>query len=84
MEVRNIWMVRMVWRLPKTLMIRIIPRMFSSGDRKRRYNSMSADVDVTQEEMEAFRLKRDRAGDPMAKVMDQGDSNEEVLLEYKK
>ena len=57
---------------------------FSSGDQKRRYNSMSADVDVTQEGMEAFRLKRDWADDPMAKVIDQGDSNEEVLLEYKK
>mmetsp|Transcript_36617 Transcript_36617/g.56264 ORF Transcript_36617/g.56264 Transcript_36617/m.56264 type:complete len:140 (+) Transcript_36617:366-785(+) len=46
-------------------------------ERKRKYNSMSTEVDVTEEEMEAYRQKRDRADDPMAKISNNGE-----LLEY--
>jgi len=46
---------------------------------KRKYNSLSAEVDVTEEDMEAYRLRKGRgAEDPMAKL------GEEELLEYKK
>ncbi|KAL7544676.1 hypothetical protein ACHAWF_008044 [Thalassiosira exigua] len=45
---------------------------------KRKYNSLSAEVDVTEEDMEAYRLRKGRgAEDPMA-------NNGEELLEYKK
>lgn len=47
-------------------------------DRKRKYNSMTAQSEVTEEEMEAFRLKKERADDPMARIQ-----NSEGLLEYK-
>ena len=52
----------------------------NEGDeRKRKYNSISSDgMDVTEEEMEAFRLRKGRADDPMAKL-----ANSEELLEYK-
>lgn len=46
---------------------------------KRRYNSVTADVDVTTEEMEAYRMKRQRADDPLSKLADT-----EEILEYKK
>jgi pre-mRNA-processing factor SLU7 len=47
--------------------------------RKRKYNSISSDgMDVTEEEMEAFRLRRERSDDPMAKL-----ANNDGLLEYK-
>jgi pre-mRNA-processing factor SLU7 len=42
--------------------------------KKRKYNSNTAEVDVTQEEMEAYRMKKDRGADPMAKI-----SSDEVL-----
>ena len=45
---------------------------------KRRYNSVDANVDVTAEDMEAYRLKRQRADDPLAKLADT-----EEILEYK-
>ncbi len=45
---------------------------------KRKYNSVDANIDVTAEEMEAFRMKRQRADDPLAKLADS-----EELLEYK-
>eukprot|EP00538_Stauroneis_constricta_P011417 CAMPEP_0119548946 /NCGR_PEP_ID=MMETSP1352-20130426/2749_1 /TAXON_ID=265584 /ORGANISM="Stauroneis constricta, Strain CCMP1120" /LENGTH=656 /DNA_ID=CAMNT_0007594359 /DNA_START=43 /DNA_END=2010 /DNA_ORIENTATION=- len=35
-------------------------------DRKRKYNSLGADADVTAEEMEAYRMKKGRSDDPMA------------------
>jgi len=35
---------------------------------KRKYNSLNTDVDVTEEQMEAYRLKKGRSDDPMAKV----------------
>lgn len=44
-----------------------------ASDRKRGYNSMSA-VDVTAEDMEAYRLKKSKREDPMALV-----SSEELL-----
>jgi pre-mRNA-processing factor SLU7 len=37
-------------------------------DRKRKYNSMNAEVDVTEEEMEAYRLRKERSADPMANI----------------
>ncbi len=49
----------------------------SNENHKRKYNSMNAEVDVTEEEMEAYRLRKERGDDPMAKVT----SNE--LLDYK-
>lgn len=49
----------------------------SKDERKRKYNSMNAEVDVTQEEMEAYRLRKERSDDPMAKI-----SSDEVL-DYK-
>jgi len=47
------------------------------NDTKRKYNSLSADVDVTQEEMEAYRLRKERSNDPMAKI------RSDELLSYK-
>lgn len=45
---------------------------------KRKYNSLSADVDVTEEDMEAYRMRKERgANDPMANLGDE-------LLDYKK
>ena len=41
-------------------------------ERKRGYN-VTYDADVTEEEMEAFRMKRARAEDPMANFVDNGD-----------
>jgi len=49
----------------------------NEDDRKRKYHSVNAQVDVTEEEMEAYRMKKDRTDDPMAKL-----SSEEVL-DYK-
>lgn len=46
----------------------------SLDDRKRTYNSMQA-VDVTLEDMEAYRLKRGKEEDPMAALLD----SEELL-----
>jgi pre-mRNA-processing factor SLU7 len=43
-------------------------------DKKRKYNSMNAAVDVTTEDMEAYRLLKDRKSDPMASI-----SSEKVL-----
>lgn len=48
------------------------------GGKKREYNSMK-NVEVTVEDMEVYRLKRQKEEDPMAKFMDS-----EELLEYKK
>ena len=49
----------------------------SIDDQKRKYNSIDDNVDVTKEEMEAYRLKKGRADDPMLKIDGDG------LLEYK-
>ena len=49
-----------------------------SGDaRKRNYNSLNTEVSVTEEEMEAYRLRKDRGDDPMAQI------SSEKLLDYK-
>ena len=49
------------------------------GKNKRKYNSSSVEVDVTEEDMEAYRLSKGRgAEDPMANMDD------EELLDYKK
>jgi pre-mRNA-processing factor SLU7 len=46
--------------------------------KKKKYNSLSADVNVTEEDMEAYRLLKERgAEDPLANMGDE-------LLEYKK
>eukprot|EP00551_Chaetoceros_affinis_P004233 CAMPEP_0203663270 /NCGR_PEP_ID=MMETSP0090-20130426/914_1 /ASSEMBLY_ACC=CAM_ASM_001088 /TAXON_ID=426623 /ORGANISM="Chaetoceros affinis, Strain CCMP159" /LENGTH=617 /DNA_ID=CAMNT_0050526155 /DNA_START=241 /DNA_END=2094 /DNA_ORIENTATION=+ len=49
-----------------------------TGGSKRKYNSVDAEVDVTAEEMEAYRLKKERADDPLAKL-----AESEEILEYK-
>jgi pre-mRNA-processing factor SLU7 len=50
----------------------------ANTDRKRKYNSVGADVDVTEEEMEAYRLQKNRGtADPMA------DLGGDELLDYK-
>jgi pre-mRNA-processing factor SLU7 len=46
---------------------------------KRKYNSLHSDVDVTPEQMEAYRLKKERSDDPMAKFR-----NSDEILEYRK
>lgn len=37
-----------------------------TDDRKRKYNSMRADAEVTKEDVEAYRLEKRHAEDPMA------------------
>eukprot|EP00934_Nitzschia_sp_Nitz4_P006300 Nitzschia sp. Nitz4//scaffold133_size116822//22229//24157//NITZ4_003796-RA/size116822-processed-gene-0.103-mRNA-1//1//CDS//3329535363//6290//frame0 len=49
-----------------------------AGQQGGKYNSMNAQVDVTDAEMEAYRLRKERGDDPMAKI-----GNDE-LLDYKK
>jgi len=44
---------------------------------KRKYNSMNAETDVTAEEMEAYRMRKEVRSDPMAKI------SSDKLLEYK-
>ena len=46
--------------------------------KKRKYNSVGTEVDVTAEEMEAYRLKKERTDDPMNQF------GSEEILEYKK
>ena len=51
----------------------------AKDDRKRKYNSLNADsLDVTEEEMEAYRLSKGSISDPMAKL------GSDEVLEYKK
>ena len=45
--------------------------------KKRKYNSVDADVDVSAEDMEAWRLTRGRSDDPMNKI------TSEELIDYK-
>lgn len=47
------------------------------SERKRKFNSTNAEVNVTEEEMEAYRMRKGRGDDPMTKL-----SSEEVL-DYK-
>mmetsp|Transcript_20996 Transcript_20996/g.31106 ORF Transcript_20996/g.31106 Transcript_20996/m.31106 type:complete len:632 (-) Transcript_20996:2541-4436(-) len=49
----------------------------NSTENKRKYNSLSADVDITEEDMEAYRLRKGSRNDPMAKIAS------DALLEYK-
>lgn len=46
-------------------------------DQKRKYHSMNADVEMTEEIMEAYRLKKDKTSDPMASI------GSDELLDYK-
>jgi len=50
-----------------------------AGDdkRKRKYNSLDSEADVTAEEMEAYRMRKGRGDDPMAKI------SSDKLLDYK-
>jgi pre-mRNA-processing factor SLU7 len=51
----------------------------NDGKNKRKYNSLHAEVDVTEEDMEAYRISKGRGvEDPMAKL------GEEELLDYNK
>ena len=45
--------------------------------KKRKYNSVDAQIDVTAEQMEAYRLQKGRGEDPMAKISD------DQILDYK-
>ena len=47
-------------------------------ENKRKYNSLGSEVDVTEEQMEAYRLKKGRSDDPMAKL------GTDEILDYKK
>jgi pre-mRNA-processing factor SLU7 len=46
-------------------------------DRKRKYHSMNAEVEMTEEDMEAYRLLKDRKSDPMANI------GSDDILDYK-
>ena len=48
-----------------------------ADDRKRKYTSMGAEVKVSLEEMEAYRIKKNRGEDDMSKI------GSDELLEYK-
>mmetsp|Transcript_32548 Transcript_32548/g.79003 ORF Transcript_32548/g.79003 Transcript_32548/m.79003 type:complete len:641 (-) Transcript_32548:26-1948(-) len=50
----------------------------SMDTRKRKYNSVESNVDVTDAEMEAYRLRKEKAADPMAKI------SSDELLDYSK
>ena len=52
-------------------------KAYVGDDRKRKFNSMEANNDVTEEEMEAYRIKKERSDDPMTKI------KSDELLEYK-
>ncbi len=43
-----------------------------TDDRKRKYNSIGSNEEVTAEEMEAYRITRLHADDPMAKMLSDG------------
>lgn len=48
-----------------------------NNGKKRKHNSVDADVDVSAEDMEAWRLARGRSDDPMNKI------TSEELIDYK-
>jgi pre-mRNA-processing factor SLU7 len=48
-----------------------------NDSRKRKYNSVESNVDVTEEQMEAYRLRKERSADPMSQI------NSDELLDYK-
>jgi pre-mRNA-processing factor SLU7 len=43
-----------------------------TDDRKRKYNSLASSDEITPEEMEAYRMTRLHAEDPMAKMLSEG------------
>ncbi|CAL5219695.1 g1583 [Coccomyxa viridis] len=47
-------------------------RATETDDRKRKFNSLAGNEEVTAEEMEAYRMSRNRADDPMAKYLAAG------------
>jgi pre-mRNA-processing factor SLU7 len=49
----------------------------AGDDRKRKYHSMNAEVKITEEDMEAYRLQKEQKSDPMANL------GSEELLDYK-
>lgn len=49
----------------------------AGDDRKRKYHSMNAEVDVTEEDMEAYRLSKGQKSDPMNNI------GSDKLLDYK-
>ncbi|CAB9522866.1 splicing factor SLU7 [Seminavis robusta] len=54
-------------------------KLEAKDDRKRKYNSLNPDsYDVTEEEMEAYRLRKETKSDPMANI------GSDELLDYKK
>lgn len=46
-----------------------------TDERKRKYNSLAGGEEVTPEEMEAYRMTRMRADDPMAKMLTTADDD---------
>jgi len=46
-------------------------------DRKRKYHSLNVEENMTEEEMEAYRLMKERSSDPMAKL------GADEVLDYK-
>ncbi|GAX12620.1 pre-mRNA-processing factor SLU7 [Fistulifera solaris] len=46
-------------------------------ERKRKYNSMNAEVDISEEDMEAYRLTKEQKNDPMANI------GTDELLDYR-
>jgi pre-mRNA-processing factor SLU7 len=59
--------------------LRLQQEQREKDDRKRKYNSVDTQVDVTEEEMEAYRLRKERSSDPMAKL-----AASDELLDYQK
>ena len=50
----------------------------NKSNSKRKYNSMNAETEVTEEEMEAYRMRKGNRSDPMDKIAS------DEILEYKK
>jgi len=48
-------------------------KAIETDDRKRKFNSLAGNEEVTPEEMEAYRMSRNREDDPMAKYLEAGD-----------
>ena len=46
-----------------------------SDDRKRKFNSLAGTEEVTPEEMEAYRMSRNRCDDPMAEYLAAGNKD---------
>jgi pre-mRNA-processing factor SLU7 len=48
--------------------LRKVDKDRSESEKKRKYNSIDAHAEVTEEEMEAYRIRKDLRSDPMAKI----------------